>query len=298
MIQKPNFFLAGAAKSGTSSLFHYLNEHPQIYMSPVKEPHYLCHHHFPEQFSGPGDEGFSHGVIRTLRDYEALFEPVTNESVIGEASVYYLYYPDTAKLIKEFNPEAKVVLILRNPVQRAYSAYMHTLRDGRESLSFEQALADEPRRKAEGYQPLWWYKEVGLYSAQVERYLETFDSDHLRIYLYEDLRPIDSFLEDLLTFLNVDPKVQVNTSAQHNASGVPRSRWVYNFFARPNPVKELVKRFLPHSLAHQLGQRAKNMTLQKVEIDPMIRKQLTEFFRSDIRALETLIHRDLSKWTA
>lgn len=118
--QKPNFFLAGAAKSGTSSLFHYLNEHPQIYMSAVKEPHYLCYHHFPAKFTGPGDEGFSQGVIRTLEKYEALFREVKHEPIIGEAPVYYLYCPDTAKVIKEFNPDAKVVLVLRNPVDRAF----------------------------------------------------------------------------------------------------------------------------------------------------------------------------------
>lgn len=266
-------------------------------MSPVKEPHYLCHHHFPETFSGPGDEGFSRGVIRSLQNYEELFYHVSTESIIGEASVYYLSFPDTAERIKEFNPEAKVILVLRNPVDRTYSAYLHTVRDGRETLSFEQALREEPRRKAQGYQPLWWYKEVGLYSSQVQRYLETFDQDHLRIFLYDDFRSMETLLKNVLSFLSVDLQTEINTSVQHNVSGIPRSKWAYNFFAKPNLVKQVVKALMPDKLAHRLGERAKSMTLQKVAMNANTRKQLQDFFRSDIQSLQSMIGRDLSEWT-
>jgi len=265
-------------------------------MSPVKEPHYLCHHHLPETFSGPGDEGFSHGVVRSLPKYEQLFTRVNQESIVGEASVYYLYYPDTAERIKEFNPDAKVILILRNPVDRAFSAYLHTVRDGRETLSFEQALREEPRRRESGYQPLWWYKEVGLYSSQVQRYLETFDQGHLRIFLYEDFKSTELLLQNVLSFLRIDTQTEINTSAQHNVSGVPRAKWAYNFFSKPNPVKQILKALMPEKLAHQLGERAKNMTLQKVTMAENTRKQLQDYFRSDIQSLQSMIGRDLSSW--
>src|SRR4051812_43542140 len=148
---KPNFFLAGAAKSATTTLWMHLDGHPQAFMTANKEPHFLCHEHIPDPPTGPGDHGFGSNVIRTLDDYRQLFSDVVDERVIGEASVFYMTFPDTAEKIRDLNPEARVAMVLRNPVDRAFSAYMHTIRDGRETLSFEDALAAEDRRIEDGY---------------------------------------------------------------------------------------------------------------------------------------------------
>ncbi|WP_281176389.1 sulfotransferase family protein [Alicyclobacillus ferrooxydans] len=288
--------MAGAAKAGTSSLYHYLTQHPAVFMSHIKEPHYLCSHRFPPSFTGPGDEGFSDNVVRNETDYLKLYSNPGNATVLGDASVYYLYYPDTPRLIRELNPDAKVIIILRNPVDRAFSAYSHTVRDGRETLSFEQALEREHERREMGYQPLWWYKEVGMYAAQVKRYLDTFDRQHLRIYLYEDLKDMSRVIGEIISFLGIDQDVPIDTSIRHNASGVPRSRWLYNFFAKPNPLKNALKPFLPANVQHKLGNKAKNMTLKHLSLRPETRFQLTKELQSDIKVLEGLIGRDLSHW--
>lgn len=296
MDKKPNFFIAGAAKSGTTSLFTYVNLHPDVYMSEIKEPHYFCHDDFPTRFTGPGDEGFSENRLRTEEAYLKLFEPGQNALIRGEGSVYYIYFPDVAQRLMEFNPDSKVVLVLRNPIERAFSAYMHTVRDGRETLSFEEALKAESSRREQGYQPLWWYRELGLYTRQVERYQQVFPKDQLKIFLFEDLKDTSAVVADTLSFLGVDAKIPIDTSVKQNESGVPKSRFVYDFFAKPNGLKEVIKPMLPEKLRQRLGQQAKSMTLRKETMNPETRMELKEFYRDDIAALQDVLGRDLSNW--
>ncbi len=296
MTIKPNFFIVGAAKSGTSSLFYYLELHPDVYMSPIKEPHYFAHEYFPHKFTGPGDEGFSDNRIRNLDDYLKLFSSGKNAWVRGEGSVYYLYFPGIAERLYEFNPDSKVIIILRNPVDRAFSAYMHTVRDGRETLTFEQALEQEEQRRQQGYQPLWWYRELGLYSSQVKRYVDVFPQSQLKIFLFEDLRNTQQVVHETLEFLNLNPNIQIDTSVRFNESGVPKSRLLYNFFAKPNWVKEVLKPILPQRFRQRLGQRAKSMTLTRETMHPDTREMLKQYYHQDIEKLELLIQRDLSTW--
>lgn len=265
-------------------------------MSRIKEPHYLCSDQFPDHFTGPGDEGFSDNIVRHREPYLDLFQSPGDATRLGEASVYYLYFPGAAERIRELNPSAKVIAVLRDPVARAFSAYLHTTRDGREKLSFEDALAAEPQRRVDGYQPLWWYRELGYYSAQVRRYLEVFDESQIRIFLYEDLKDTQRVMREIFEFLGIGLDALVDTSIRYNVSGVPKSRWLYEFFAKPNILKNVVKPLLPVGLRQRLGHQAKAMTLQKVELQPATRTMLQEGYRDDIRELESLLGRDLSRW--
>ncbi|QSO45674.1 sulfotransferase [Alicyclobacillus mengziensis] len=266
------------------------------YMSPIKEPHFFARDYFPEKFTGPGDEGFSENRARNLNDYLRLFRNGENASIRGEGSVYYLYFPGIAERLYKFNPDAKVIIILRNPVDRAFSAYMHTVRDGRETLTFEQALDREEQRRKQGFQPLWWYRELGLYSSQVARYINVFPENQCKIFLFEDLRNTQHVMRDTFDFLNLDPNMPIDASVPINESGVPKSRLLYNFFAKPNIFKELLKPLVPQRFRQRLGQRAKSMTLSKVTMQPETRVMLRQYYRRDVEQLEGLIRRDLSAW--
>lgn len=292
----PNFFIVGAPKAGTSSLYEYLKQHPDIYMSPVKEPHYFCSHQFPDRFAGPGDEEFSRSVFREMSPYEQLFADRGKRQIAGEASVFYLHYPDTAERIRQFNPDAKVIAILRNPVDRAWSAYMHLVRDNRENLAFEQALRREGERIRNGWRPLWWYEALGRYSDQIARYKSQFDSAHFKVFLYEDLRDTAHLLRDVLEFLGVDPDVPIDASIRYNTSGVPTSRRMYEFFANPHPVKEWVKSFLPNDMLRKLGHVGKNLALRRDNMNPSTRRRLINGYRDDIQRVQDQIGRDLSHW--
>ena len=138
----PNFLIIGSAKGGTSSLHYYLRQHPQIFMPDLKEPRFFALEGGILNFQNP-DSAINYNSITTLREYESLFANVTNELGIGEASPLYLYSEKAARRIKHYVPDAKLMVILRNPVDRAFSCYTHLLREGYETLSFEAALKAE-----------------------------------------------------------------------------------------------------------------------------------------------------------
>jgi hypothetical protein len=287
----PNFFVIGAQKAGTTSLYHYLDQHPEVYMSPRKEPHFF--QGMRSDFRWPGRRL---APVTDLRDYLALFEGVTDEKAIGEGSASYLYSLEASALIKRSIPDAKIIAVLRNPAERAYSNYLHLVQVGREPLaSFAEALQAEEGRMREKWGPDWYYKQKGFYHDQVKRYFDTFGRDQVRIWLYEDLRDDpSSMMREVFRFLEVDDTFVPDLSIEHNPSGVPRSQglytWVRKLSAR-NPV--LVDRFFPAGLRGHLKSR---IFVKPPLLLPEVRQQLTYAYRPDILKLQELIGRDLSPW--
>ena len=202
-------------KSGTTALYYYLEQHPQIFMSPVKEPNFFC----------SGNESTSNlGGVADVRAYERLFAGVSNEKAYGEASHCYLYEPKAVERIKSCIPEAKLIAILRNPVDRAYSHFLHMVRNGTEPLAdFSRALQEEA---AGAYRPNFQdYVGRGLYHEQLMRYFDAFDEDQIKIYLYEDLSDAAIYtLRDIFQFLDVDAEFIPDMSLKHNVSGHPKNK--------------------------------------------------------------------------
>lgn len=293
----PNFLIVGAAKSGTSSLDYYLGQHPEVYIPPKKEAHHFSIPDFPKTFKGPGDEGMNLYTIRSREEYERLFDKVKTEKAVGESSVFYLYYPETAKRIQQEIPEAKIIMVLRNPVDRAFSAYMHLVRDEREDLSFEESLEKEEARKVMDFEPMWLYRDLGLYYAQVKRYLDIFGASRVKVIVFEEFvtRP-QAAMQEVFRFLGVDSEFLVDTSIKLNESGKVKSRWLYNFISKPNMVKEVIKPLFPAAARERLGIKAKSLVLEKASMSPQVRAILGESFEKDIEKLESLLHRDLSVW--
>lgn len=293
----PNFLVVGAAKSGTSSLDRYLAQHPQIYMPNKKEAHYFSIPDFPMTFKGPGDDGMNRFTIRDKESYLSLFNNVNNERAVGESSAFYLYYPGTAKRIHETIPDVKIIILLRNPINRAFSAYMHLIRDEREHLSFEESLRKEDERKQLNYEPLWYYKKLGLYSRQVEEYLHVFGREQVKVILFEHfVQNPQQVTQDIFRFLGVDDRFIIDTSVRYNESGVPKYRWLYNFISKPNGLKEMLKPLFSRSLREKLGLRAKSLVLNQVSLSPEIRDKLQKYFEDDIHRLELILKQDLCLW--
>ena len=291
----PNFFIVGAQKAGTTSLYYYLKQHPQIYMSPRKEPHFFEGMHW--DFYRPGRMALP---VTDLADYQALFEGVTDEKAIGEASASYLYSPKAPTLIKRSIPYARLIAILRNPADRAYSNFLHCVRAGRESIvDFAEALRVEEERIKGNWGPLWHYKQKGFYYAQVKRYLDTFGRDPFRVWLYEDLRakPLD-VLRDVLEFLEVDDTFAPDMSIEHNTSALPRNKTLYRaakkLAGRNSGLKlAILERCLPAGPRRYVKRR---IFVQPPPFPAEIREQLLDSYTEDILKLQDLIGRDLSPW--
>lgn len=296
-MNKPNFLIVGAQKSGTTSLYNYLNQHPEIFMCPIKEPGFFVFHFLKLPHQGIGDYQWNK-KIRDFNDYTRLFSAVKNETMIGEASVSYLYhYKGAIPKIIEMLGDVKIVIILRNPVERAYSAYMHLVRDDRECLSFEDGLEEEAQRIADNWNILWHYTSVGFYYKQVQAYLENFSQ--VKVFLFDDLKKDpQGLLKGLYGFLGVDDAfVPGNLGERYNATGIPKNRFIYNLLKKPNRIKSMIKPFISERKRRKVRERiVKHFVKTKPDMEPDTRARLVELFKEDILALQDLIDRDLTCW--
>ena len=295
----PNFLIIGAAKAGTTSLYHYLGQHPQVYMSPVKEPKFFALEGQQLDYRGPGDaERMKSASVTTLQDYQELFEGVSTEIAVGEASTLYLYSEKASASIKHHLPEVKLIAVLRNPVDRAYSNFLYLVRDGIEQLNdFSQALEAEESRIRGRWAPMWHYRQRGFYYLQMKRYFDLFDASRIKVVLYEDMRAgLSGLLSDIFRFLGVDSEFAPDTSKAHNVSGVPRVGALHNLLVRPNVVKDALKPLFAAKIRTKARRYLRNKNLAKQDLPWHIRIELLEGYREDILQLETLIQRDLSGW--
>jgi hypothetical protein len=295
----PNFLIIGAAKSGTTSLYHYLGQHPDVYLSPIKEPKYFALAGERLRYCGPGDQDDMERHSVTSEDvYRDLFRGARSGQATGEASTLYLYHQTAAGRIHAAVPSAKLVAILRHPAERAYSNFLYMVRRGNETLrDFREALAAEERRTAEGWMPSWHYRRRGLYGEQLTRYYERFQPGSIRVYLYEEFvaRP-RVVLQDVFAFLRVDPAFTPDLSVRHNVSGSPRIQSIHRWLSANGRAKSLVRSVMPARTARDAARRLRQWNLTRTDMPPAVRRELIEFYRDDLRALERLLARDLSSW--
>lgn len=290
----PNFLLIGAAKCGTTSLAHYLDQHPEIFMSPEKEPRFFAEEFHTKFANGPVRKG-SIRPIMTLSEYELLFQDVTTEKAIGEASTEYIFFEETPKRIKALIPDVKLIAVLRNPIERAFSAYCYQRRDSVETLSFEQALEDEDRRRKEYWRPGWLYKTAGYYYQQVSRYYEFFEPDQFRIYLFEELNqyPME-MLKDIFMFLEVNSSFQGDLSRK-NISEIPKNADLNYLLSNQSPFYPL-REYIPEPVKKLLREVKNKNRVPKPKLSEDLKKKLLTEYKDDILKLQDLICKDLSNW--
>ncbi|MGJ3247143.1 MAG: sulfotransferase family protein [Elainellaceae cyanobacterium] len=295
----PNFLMIGAMKAGTTSLYRYLKQHPQIFMSPVKEPNF-----FALEGEVLDDPRVS---VTNIAAYHALFDTVTDELAIGEASVRYLYSPRAAERIQHHIPDTKLIAVLRDPVERAFSAYVYQYSRGSDlSSDFGKALRLEPERIQKNYDCWWHYKSMGFYYAQLKPYYDRFAPSQIKVYLYEDVCDrLHDVVQNIFQFLGVDDQFQPDLQKRHNSTRVPKNQAVHNFLTKPHLVKELIKPLFPQAIRYNIvkGLRTRNLTrhdqaspTSRTVIPPEIRVALIDAYQDDILNLQELIQRDLSNW--
>lgn len=297
---RPFFFLVGAQKAATSTLDAMLEQHPGIFMPAVKEPNYVVSQFLKGPFGGPGDDRVAAASIRSKEAYDKLYADALPEQIAGDASTSNLYYWRRAiPQIKEQFGDVPIIICLRNPVDRAYSAYMHLRRDLRETLSFEDALEQEPLRHEQNWSFIWFYRDAGYYAAAVRAYLENFS--RVKVLLFEQIcsNPIAT-AQACYEFLGVDSGFVPELKSAVNSSGEPKHAWVQKMLFAPGPVKHaffrVLSRLIPDRTLYDWMGRLRNMNLQRRAIDPSLRRRLQEEFLDDIQSLDNLIEQDLSAW--
>ncbi|HJU09290.1 MAG TPA: sulfotransferase, partial [Candidatus Binataceae bacterium] len=219
----PNFFLVGAAKAGTTSIYAYLSEHPEIFFPVIKEPHFFT------QVRPAPEQRFLIEAVSKRSAYLKLYAHASNHRVIGDASPSYLWHPEVPRRIHDEVPEAKIAVVLRDPVERAYSHYLMDYREGAQNLPFFEALLEDMKRPDKGWGVSYLYYELGLYAEQLERYLDIFKPERVKILMFDAFRrEPHSVLRELADFLELNPQPldQVNTSRKYNSYAAPRNRYL------------------------------------------------------------------------
>lgn len=256
----PTFVVIGAAKAGTTALHGYLEQHPAVAMSRRKETnHFALVGQLPD-FRGPGDaDAVNAHAVTDPEAYAAQFAHAGAATAVGESSPLYLYDPAVAARLRAAVSDVRVVAVLRHPAERAYSAFLHTRRDGREPLAdFAAALAAEEERIAQRWEHLWHYRAMGRYATQLQRWLDAFPREQVAVHLYEELAhdPV-GLVQAVFRFLEVDDAF------------VPDVR------ERPN----------------------RSCYDDTPALDAGVRTELCAYYAEEVGRLEELLGRDLAAWS-
>lgn len=292
----PNFIIFGVGKAGTSSLHNYLGQHPAIFMSPEKEPNYFLYSDLDDESQLPSWHKQS---IIDLDAYERLFSTVHNETAIGESSISYFADEAAGKRIRGMIPDCKLIAVLRQPVDRAYSAYLMWHRDGFDPApTFEEALELDEVKEGSSLRPPTPYRGLMAYTNKLAAYHKIFPKEQIKILLYDDLNDSPkTFFQQIFKFLEVDATFEPDLTRRENTAGVHSSRFIAALLGRPNPIRYLTRTFLPDNLRSRLRRRALQHSLKPPpQLSPQLRSTLTKQCEGEILALQDLIGRDLSHW--
>jgi hypothetical protein len=288
----PNFIVIGAAKAGTTALYWYLAEHPEVFMSPVKETNYFAYGLDDEGRPLYGDPEVHYFPVKSLSAYEQLFAGAGNAVAVGEASPIYLECPQAANRIRELLPRARLICSLRHPVDRAYSDYQMSLR--------RQGCRLDPARDltvaSVWARPDSHWMQIGRYHEQLTRYFDAFPRDQIYVFLFDDLRrdPLQA-VQNVYRFLAIDPAFAPDFDAPHNIGGLPESRVLESLFTNRS-IKSAVEPWIPKGAANWIRRlRTRNMR-PAPPLPAELRKELTSYFREDIRRTGELVGRSLDHW--
>lgn len=297
MASAPTFMIIGAARSGTTALYDLVRQHPQVFMSAIKEPNYFAFEGEPLDWQGPGKEFVNNSVAR-WEDYCALFAPAAEDMARGEASPLYLWAPDAAPRIKTRLPDVKMIAVLRNPVEQAFSHYLYARAQMIEPLdSFEAALEAEPQRLCDHWQPLFQYSSFPRYGEQLERFYDAFPAEQLQIFLYEDYRDDPAaVVRAIFGFIGVDDGFEPDFTHETNMGGQPRHAWLQALVMRPNPVASLAALVVPPDARRAIRDMVSRRNLARDAMPVRARALLVERLSDDISRLQRLLKRNLSHW--
>ncbi len=292
----PNFLVAGVPKAGTTSLWKNLRQHPDVFLPKVKEPRF---------FIDAPDGWVRSKRIETLDAYRSLFEPVTSETAVGEVSPGYFPSQKAPGRIRETLGCPKVILVLRNPVERAFSHFVFSLQKGLEpeTATFESAIEDETVRVGDSvrHRP---YVYIGFYYQHLQRWTSLFNRSSIKLLFFEDLKDDEvAFTQEVYDFLDVDDSFEPDTGIKYAKSGIPRSRHLHSVLTDTGRLRTKVKRWCRdwilddiRSLLSPFREKLKNWNLDKPELPDRQYRELAEQYRSDVHQLENEIGRNLSHW--
>jgi hypothetical protein len=292
----PDFLIVGAAKCGTTSLGDYLNAHKDIFICNPKEPKYLTYNFLKNAYKGKGDNFTKEKIIGDLEAYKGLFKKSKTHQIKGECSVDLLYYHEKViPVIKKVLGDPKIIIMLRNPYKRAFSAYSHLVRDGRECLSFTEGLQQEDHRLAQDYEFIWAYKNAGFYADATQAFMSNFTN--VKVVIFEDfVKNQEESTKDVLKFLETSRGSSHFSEVHRNISGKPKSQYINTLLLKDSFLKTVIKTVFPSSFRARIKYLIQKNNLNPIEIKGDEAKNLKGVFDRDIDKLQNILNKDLSIW--
>ncbi len=302
----PNFIILGAGKSGTTIINYLINQHHDVYMSPVKEPNFFALEGETKITGYDKDDpyGFYNypQSVTNLEDYKALFKEVENEKIIGDCSNMYQYKTKAADNIKKYIPEAKLLGIFRNPSERLFSRHQHLVR---QNLSPTPNFTDCFTKGN-----LWWQRndliQEGFYYTHMKYYFDHFDSSKIKIMLYDDFRnDPTAFMKEIFDYLEIDNTFTPDFSMQLNVGGEIKNKFKDKFIGEQSLIRKSIEKISPSFVEWSRQNdtllkwvyKLRNKNLKRSQLSPEIKKRLNdEIYGDEINKFAKLIDRDLSHW--
>lgn len=298
----PNFLVGGPPKCASTSLNFYLKQHPEIFMSPVKQTKFFS-------------LDYEQGVDFYLQNY---FAGVTNEKMAGEATPTYFLLPFVVERIKKFNPDMKIIFCLRNPVERAFSGWTMRVNNGTEDLPFRKALeanieqrktltfigeagaqqwyADQKRNNRHDDAGCRTYIEGSMYAYNLKNYYAQFDKSQIMVTFLDSIKKdLHGTLKDIFTFLGLDPEYKIENTEQKNTYKKSKIGFLEPILGKNKKISKLLSKLMPKSFKKKV---LDTMYVEgsKDRISPEDKKYAYELFKDEITELEKLLNVDLSHW--
>ena len=293
---KPNFLIVGVARCGTTSLFKYLSQHPEIDFGTLKEPKYFSSIDLTFPQKGPGDATIDEEIIKDRKSYFRLYESLNSIKCIGDASSDYFYFAEkTIPHIKNELGDPKIIICLRDPVERTISAYNTCLRDSRERYLFNEALKLEEHRIKMGYDWMWHYTQGSMYSKNLKLFLDNFTD--VKVIIFEEfIQDPNSTIKDIFKFLGVNSNEIVDVSNTYsNSSGKPINFFTKILASRTGvfvQIRKLIKQLIPREILERIGKKL----FKKVTVSETEKQELRLNFREDVKNVQSYLKGKALPW--
>ena len=297
----PDFFIAGVPKAGTTALHTALARHPSLYMSPVKEPKFFLTDGPPPTDGGPGDVKTYREHVWRRSEYEALFDAARPGALKGESTPFYLYNHDAQLRIKALIPHAKLIVVLRDPIERAHSNWAHLWSAGLDpSVDFLDACAKEEQRAAAGWAAFWRFTGLGMYGEQLQHLYSVFPREQVLVFRYRELLtdPLTT-LDEVCSFLGVSTGV-LSEVPRENVTAHPHASVRHSVVATARRISSAVSSFLPGHVGAGITDRLEHILQQDAAPRRPLtweqREALIPVFESDIAVLESVTGEEFGDW--
>jgi len=286
----PNFIISGFPKCGTTSLHYYLAEHPEIFMPKQKELHFFTNKILSRQTAGNGDKLALKTHIRNFNEYSKFFSPENKHKAVGETSPSYINYPELFNEIKNSLSSPKIIVLVRDPIKRAYSNYLHLVREDREQLSFEKAIKDEEKRKKLQFSDFWYYKFNSSYYEKVVKAKEVFPKVLILTQEELTLKPEET-IKKTYEFLEVNSDFRPTLlNKRYNPGGAYKNNIITRTIFKPSKIKSFIKRKISVKpwMKDILNAIIRKYKTKPKAINKKTEQELKKFFRKDVKSLEKI----------